>query len=877
MKRLILVDGNSLMYRAYYGFGDPTKLRPNSKGIYTNAILAFVRMIHNLLKTDYDKVLIAFDKGKHTFRHEIMADYKAGRAHMPDEMRMQIAYLKDFLKKSNIAQLELDDYEADDIVGTLASIGEKEGYKVDVYSSDKDLLQLISDKTTVHLTKKGMSELEDFTPEYFKEVYELDPSQFIDLKALMGDKSDNISGVPGIGPKKGIKLLQEFNSVEGILENVEKISGKDKDKFIENKDLLITCKKMVTILRDAPVGIDLSYCDKKEPDLKALKELYEYLELNSLLKEMAIDRHQEIELKNIEYEIVTDVSRLKNILVPYSTIFIEAMESNYHKANPLAFGLKNHLGNFIVDFNLINTIDMILFLSDNGNHKNTFDYKRMTVILKKYGIDLKGIDFDLMLAAYILNPTIGNAEIKNISNYFGYNDLSYEEEIYGKGAKMKAPEDKNIIYMHTIRKCNAIHILKKPVISKLEDNNQFELYNNIELKLAYVLANMEYNGVYVDCEELKRQENDLNTKLSELENEIYSLSGEKFNINSPKQLGIILFEKLGLYYPKKVKPGSAYSTDAETLSKIKETSPIVEKILEYRGYAKLKSTYIDGIRDAIYDDNMVHTIFQQALTQTGRLSSIEPNMQNIPIRTQEGKEIRKIFVPRSNKYKIFSSDYSQVELRVLAHMASVKKLIQAFKEGMDVHTHTAQEIFGHDDITSLERRKAKAVNFGIIYGISAFGLAQDVNITNQEAKAYISKYYEIYPEIKDFMDNTIEFCKNTGYVNTIMNRKRYIPDINSNNFMVREFAKRTAMNAPIQGSAADIMKIAMINIFSDLEKNNLKSKMIMQVHDEIIIEVYEGEEEIVKNIVENDMRNAVKLDVPLDVDSSFGNNLYEVK
>ena len=877
MKRLILVDGNNMMFRAYYGFGDPTKMKPNSKGIYTNAILAFVRMTHNLLKQEYDKVLFAFDKGKHTFRHDIQQDYKAGRAHMPDEMRMQIAYLKDFLKRSNIAQYEMDEYEADDIIGTLSKKASDEGYMVDIYSSDKDLLQLIGPNTVVHAFKKGITEMEDYTVEHFREVYEIEPEQFIDLKALMGDTSDNISGVPGIGPKKGIKLLKEFGTVEGILSHIDDIKGKDKEKFIENEELLKTCKVMVRIVRDAPIQITLDDLDKKEPDNKALKEMYEHLELNSLLKEMALESHEALKQENETFEIVNDTERLKTILVPYSTIYVEAMESNYHKAKPLALGLKNHTGNYIIDFNLLSTFDMILFLSDKENHKNTFDYKRVAVILKKYGIDLRGVDFDLMLASYIINPTIGNAQFKNIASYFGYNAVSFEEEIYGKGAKMAVPEDMNIIYNHTIRKCNAIHILKNSVIDRLKENGQFDLYNDIELPLAYVLANMEYNGVKVDKDELNRQEEALNSKIIDLEKDIFSLAGEEFNINSPKQLGVVLFDHLGLYYPKKLKAGSSYSTDAETLEKIIDTHPIISKILEYRGVSKLKSTYIDGIRDSIYPDNMVHTIFQQALTQTGRLSSIEPNMQNIPIRTEEGKEIRKMFIPRSEGYSVFSSDYSQVELRVLAHMAGVKKLIEAFKSGVDVHTHTAQEIFGHKDITPLERRKAKAVNFGIVYGISAFGLAQDVHISNIEAQNYINKYFEIYPEIKEFMDDTIEYCKKNGYVSTICNRIRLIPDINSSVYMVREFAKRTAMNAPIQGSAADIMKIAMIKIFNDIEANHLRSKMIMQVHDEILIEVYKGEEEKIKDIVVNDMTNAVKLDVPLDVDYSFGANWYEVK
>ncbi len=878
MKRMILVDGNSLMYRAYYGLGDPTKLKPNSKGIYTNAILAFARMIHNLLKSDYDKILIAFDKGKHTFRHDIMPDYKAGRAHMPDEMRMQIAYIKDFLDRSNITRYEMDLYEADDIVGTMARIAEDAGYHVDIYSSDKDLLQLITDNTTVHLTKKGMSELEDFTKEHFKEVYDLEVSQFVDLKALMGDKSDNISGVPGIGPKKGVKLLQEFKSVEGILEHVEEIKGKDKEKFIENKDLLLTCKKMVSINKESPIEVSIDDCDKKEPSYKDLKEFYEHLELNSLLKELTLDNKEEVKIKNLEYKMIDTLDDLKTILVPYSTFFIETMSDvNYHTAKPLCIALKNHLGNFIIDFSLLNTIDMILFLSDKENHKNTFDYKKNAFILKKYGIDFLGVDFDMLLASYIINPIIGNAQFKNIASYFSYDDVMYEEEVYGKGAKLKVPSDIEVVYNHALRKVNAIHILKNSIIDKLKENEQYMLYKDIELPLSYVLAQMEYNGVLVDKAELERQEESINIRIKELETKIYSYAEEEFNINSFKQLGQILFEKLNIKYPKRIKAGQSYSTDADILEKIKDEHPIVSLVLSYRGLAKLKSTYIDGIKDSLDKNNMIHTTFLQTLTQTGRLSSIEPNMQNIPIKTEDGKEIRKMFIPRSDKYSVFSSDYSQVELRVLAHMAGVRKLIEAFKNGEDIHTRTAKEIFGHDDITPLERRQAKAVNFGIVYGISPYGLSEDLHISVEGASNYIDSYYKIYPEIKEFMDKTLEDCSKNLYVKTIMNRKRYIPDINSNIYLKREFAKRTAMNAPIQGSAADIMKIAMIKIYNDILDRRLKSKIVMQVHDEVIIDVYKGEEDIIKEIVEHDMMSAIDLSVPLNVESSFGKNWFEVK
>lgn len=874
MKRLILVDGNSLMYRAYYGMAAMGNLKANSKGIYTNAIYSFARMINLLISSDYDNILVAFDKGKHTFRHDIVKDYKAGRSSMPDEMRMQIVHLKEFLNIMNIKQYEVDLYEADDIIGTMSKKALDSGYHVDIYSSDKDLLQLISSNSTVHLTKKGMTELEDFTPEHFKEVYDLDVSQFIDLKAMMGDKSDNLPGIVGVGEKTAVKLLKEYNTLENIIENRENIKGALKTKIDTYKDEAIVTKKMVTILKDAPIEVSLQDTEKCEPDYDRLKTFYEYLELNSLLKELALSNKSKSKV-DFDYKIIDNPHDLKEILVPYSTIYIEAMGFNYHKIKPLAIVLKNHKGRFIVPEDVCNlSIDFQLFISDRENHKSTFDYKRTRVLFRYLGFDLLGVDFDLMLASYILEPTIGKAEFKNITSYYNYNDVYYEEEIYGKGAKMAIP-DINKVYDHAIRKAEAIHVLRKSVIEKLKEKEQYDLLMEIEMPLATVLADMEYQGIKVDLDELKNQEVSLKERMSEIENEIYQLAGETFNILSPKQLGIVLFEHLNLPCPKKTKTG--YSTEAEVLEEIIDTNPIVSAILNYRQLSKLYSTYIEGIRDSILFDGKVHTIYEQALTQTGRLSSVEPNLQNIPIRTEEGKRIRKFFIPDSGDYKLFSSDYSQIELRVLAHMAGVKGLISAFNNGEDIHTKTAKEVFGHDEITPDERRKAKAVNFGIVYGISPFGLAKDIKVTNQLAKEYIDKYYEAYPEIKEFMDSTIDYCKENGYVKTIKNRIRYIPDINSKIYMQREFAKRTAMNAPIQGSAADIMKIAMIKIYNKLNERHLKSKMLLQVHDEVVLLAHKDELDLVVEIVCESMCNALKLSVSLDVDYSFGDNWYEVK
>ncbi len=876
MKRIILVDGNSLMYRAYYGFGDPSKMRPNSKGIYTNACNAFIRMIHNLInKEDYDNILIAFDKGKHTFRHEIQADYKAGRSAMPDEMRMQIAYLKDFLKRANIAQLEIQDYEADDIIGTMSYMALQEGYHCDIYSSDKDLLQLVSENSTVHMTIKGMSELEDYTLDHFKEVYGITPTQFIDLKALMGDKSDNISGVPGIGPKKGIKLLQTYDSVEGILENVEQLSASDKAKFLDNKELVLTCKKMVTILRNAPIGINLEDTAKKEANVEELKELYEYLELNGLIKEL---KSQEVtpDTHNIEYKVVQNNSDLLKCLQSGSAIYFETLSNNYHKENPICIAVRNQNGIFIVPSDVLsNSNDAKLFFSDSTQEKHVFDYKKSYVLSKKLGLTLNGVTFDMLLASYVINPSFASHEFKTVAQAFNYYDVDFDESIYGKGVKKKVP-DNDILYNHVAKKVNALYLLKNQIKEKVKAQDCEYLLYNVELPLSRVLAEMEMEGVTVDLDELNRQKSSLKERIDFIELEIYRLCGEEFNIQSPKQLGVVLFEHLNLPCSKKTKTG--YSTNQEILEGLIGMHPVIEYILTYRQLSKLYQTYIEGLTSQIYSDNKVHTIYEQALTETGRLSSIEPNLQNIPVRSEEGKNIRKFFVPNSKGDLFLSCDYSQIELRVLAHMANVSKLIEAFNNNVDVHSSTAANIFNVavEDVTSDLRRKAKAVNFGIIYGLSAYGLAQETGFTNKEAQNFINKYYELYPEIKTFMDSTVEFCKANSYVKTILDRRRYIPDINSNNHMVKEFAKRTAMNAPIQGSAADIIKMAMVKLYEKLESGHYQSKLLLQIHDELILEVKPEELDEVTKLVEETMDSIIELKVKLEVSKDIGHTLYEV-
>ena len=874
MKRLILVDGNSLMYRAFYGMNTGGALQQNSKGLYTNAIYGFVRMINHLTNSNYDSILVAFDKGKKTVRHEIMADYKAGRAPMPDEFRMQIAYIKEFLDIRRIKRKEIDLYEADDIIGTMSKRAEELGYHVDIYSSDKDLLQLISNNTTVHLTKKGMTELEDYTPEKFLEHYGISVNQFIDLKALMGDKSDNLPGIPGIGEKKAVKYLQTYGTLDSLIEHKDEIKGADGEKIRLNYESAKLCQKMATIIRDFDIDLEVSDLEKKDYDKEKLLSFYKELEFKSLIKDLSFDNN-EIKIDNSNYEIVNNYDKLDEILLPNSSLIFETFDYNYHKSPLLGIGLLNSKGVFIIEPELLYkpNLSLINFMAENNN-KNIFDYKRSYVISKRYGLDLLGIDFDLLLATYVINPSVGKDEFKGICEYYQYDDVYYDEIIYGKGAKKAIPERK-IIYEHIYKKVVALNKLKDVAINKLNENNQLSLLKDIEIPLSKVLGKMEYNGIKIDLNELNKQEFELSNEIKRLEDEIHKYSNSDFNISSPKQLGVVLFEELNLPYPKK--KATTYSTDQTVLETIKDLHPIVPKVLEYRAKTKLYSTYITGLRDMIYPDDKVHTIYQQALTLTGRLSSIEPNLQNIPIRTKEGHLIRKMFVPEKENNSMYSSDYSQVELRVLAHMANVKHLIEAFNNNEDIHSKTAKLIFKKEEITPDDRRKAKAVNFGIVYGISAYGLATDIGIPNSMAAEFIKKYYEAYPEIKTFMDNVIENCKKDGYVKTIKNRIRYIPDINSNVFMQREFAKRTAMNTPIQGSAADIIKIAMVNVDKKMEELNLKSKLLVQVHDELVFEVECGEEDILRNLVKTEMENAIKLNVPLIVDDSFGKNWYEVK
>ncbi len=878
MKKLILVDGNSLLFRAFYATMRGNLMR-SSKGLPTNAVYAFANMLLNIIENyEFTHLLVAFDAGKTTFRHEEYGEYKGTRKPVPDDLLLQIPIAKQLLDALNVKRYELELYEADDIIGTLAKQAEIADFdEIEVISSDRDLLQLVSEKVHVSLTQKGLTETKKYDPEELKQELGLVPSQIIDLKGLMGDASDNIPGIPGVGEKTALQLLQEFGSVENLINNTDKLTGKLQERIESNKELALLSKKLATINRDAPIQIKLPDTEYKGYDYDVLKEFFLSLDFHSLIKRLNINK-QDTQVKHtIHYQIISDPNELEKVLINNSSIIIEVFGQNYHQCEILGMAVVNEKGNFYIPFTLFNqSLHVDLFLRDHNIIKDTYDLKKAKVALMWHGFDLQGVGFDLLTAAYIVNPAISKDDIRVIASHFNYLDVQYEEEVYGKNTKYHKP-DEDTVAKFAVEKALAVRKLKPLVLNKLQENDQLALYKELELPLSTVLADMEYTGIKIDRNVLMEIGQNLEKRLDSIEQEIYRYANKTFNINSPKQLGEVLFEDLKLPVVKKTKTG--YATNIDVLEKLYDEHPIIEKIMEYRTISKLYNTYVTGLVPLIYPDEKVHTIFNQALTATGRLSSTEPNIQNIPIRYEEGREIRKCFVPSCEGDYILSADYSQIELRVLAHLSEAENLVQAFKHDLDIHTKTAMDVFGvsQEEVTPLMRRQAKAVNFGIIYGISAFGLSENLGISPKEAQVFIDKYLTTYPGIKDFMDTIVHQAKLNGYVETIFKRRRYIPEIHSKNYAERSFGERTAMNAPIQGSAADIIKIAMINVYYRMQKERLKSKLIIQVHDELIFDVKKDELEIMKQIVKEEMEHAVDLKVPLKVDISYGHNWFEAK
>ena len=845
MKKVVLVDGNNLMFRSYFATLYSGSTLRNKKGFPTNAIYGFVNMINKIISEEKPMyIAVAFDIGK-TFRHEKYDYYKGKRDNTPDELKEQFPIAKQILTAMNIKYFELQGYEADDIIGTFSKKCEQDDdFKALIVSSDKDLLQLITDQTEVKLLKTKDYIRMDYKT--FYDTYGIEPIKMIDLKALMGDASDNIPGVKGIGEKTALKLLTTYGSLSSIYEHIDEIKGSVKDKLIQDKDNAYMSYDIATIYKDVPLNVELEELAYIPKDKNELYKIYNELEFYSLIKESNNKEENSNNTENINY-INKNKQEINDDII---SLYIDLDNNNYHNANILGFAIYNNSVSSYIPY----TKDTDLSFLNKKIY--TYDYKRLYVSLKKNNLTIPTCLFDTMIGAYLVNYNIKD-------------DISYLAKQMGYEIDNSSKENSEI------DKAKFVYDTYNTLMDMMQKENVMTLYNDIEFPLVTVLAKMEMNGIKVEKEVLFEMKEEILKRIEEVSQIIYNMAGVEFNISSPKQLGDILFEKLGLPHAKKNKTG--YSTDISVLEKLRDY-PIVEYIIEYRTLYKLYTTYIEGILNSISSDGKIHTIYTQTVARTGRLSSIEPNLQNIPIRYELGRLIRKAFVPLDNSI-LMSCDYSQIELRVFAHLSKVPELVMTFVNDMDIHTKTAMDIFHvkEEEVTKDMRRKAKAVNFGILYGISSYGLSEDLNIKPKEAKEFINKYFETYPGVKEYMDKEIEEAKKNGYVKTIMNRKRIIEELHSSNHVVRSMGERMALNTPIQGSSADILKMAMIKIDKYFEDNNIKSTMLLQVHDELIFNVIKEEEEEVRKIVSNIMESIIKLDVPLKVSIEEGNNWYEAK
>lgn len=867
MEELILIDGNSLLFKAFYATSYTGNYMVNRNGIPTNGVYGFARMVEKIISTNPKYVIVAFDYGKKTFRNELLDTYKATRKETPQELVPQFALAREYLTAHNITWYEVEGYEGDDIIGTLVDFGEKNNLKVSVYTGDKDANQLISPQTTIYRTVKGVTELDIYNEQTLLDKYGLKPDQFRDFLGLMGDSSDNIPGIKGVGEKTALKLLHQYGTIEGLQEHQDEIKGKMGEKIRAGMEDALMSKKVATILRDIPIDVDLEKATYQGYDYETLKSFYEKYDMNSLIKSMTTEAAPKKELK---LEIVDHMPEITKDSAVYPSIY----DTNYHRSIILGYGIYNDEQAYFISYeNALKDESFLAYLKDENKKKYGYDIKSAVIGSRWNGIEINGYTFDLSLASYVLEPAI-KEELKYVCTHFDYEGVQYDEEVFGKGAKKHIPED-DILASHIVSKAKAIYELKDVVTKELKDKNQYELYENIELPVTRILGEMEFAGTEIDLDVLKEMDTAFDETIEKLANDIYRISGTTFNISSPKQLGQVLFEDLGLKGGKKTKTG--YSTSQDVLEKIIDAHPVVPLVLEYRMLTKLSSTYLKGLQEQVFPDNKIHTIYKQTLTHTGRLSSVDPNLQNIPVRSEEGKLIRKAFV--SHNGYLVSFDYSQIELRILAHMAHVTNLIDAFNQGKDIHRHTAALVFGvkDEEVTPQMRSQAKAVNFGIIYGMSEFRLSKDIGMSISEARDFINKYFETYPEVKTYMDEVVETCKKQGCVSTLLNRKRYIPTINDKNFMVRQQAQRYAMNTPIQGTGADILKLAMIEVDKALKEKNLKSQMILQVHDELIFDVFEDELEEVMSLVKEKMENCIKMDVPLIVEGNYAKNWCELK
>ena len=854
MKKIILIDGNNLMFRSYYATAYTGNIMKNSKGVPTNALYGFVGMMNKIIQEEKPEyIAVAFDIGKN-FRKQKYETYKDGRSETPDELKMQMPVAREILTAMGIKYFELEPYEADDIIGTFVKYCEEdEDYAATIVSSDKDLLQLISDETEVKLLKQ--KDYIRYNTKNFIEDWGFKPIRMIDYKALAGDASDNIPGVKGIGDKTAINLLKQYDTIEDIYEHIGEIKGKTKEKLVLDKENAFMSKEIATIYRDVPLEVSLDDLKYEGPDYVALNKLYETLEFYSFIKKnVEASRVNETEIKFKNVSSVEDLKDLEDEIA----LYIECDRENYHDGDIVGISISDSKSNYFISNSILEEVSEIL----KNKKIYTFDQKKNYVLLKKENVEINAFS-DTMIAAYLLNVNIKD-DIAYLMNSNGCEVTFYSQSL-------KNGFDKKDIVL----KSRFIYDTKDDYINKLKAEEMYELYMDVEMPLITVLANMEYDGVKVDAIILKKMEEEMSLRISSIEKEIYELVGEEFNISSPKQLGVILFEKLELPGAKKTKTG--YKTDVTMLNKLIDKHPVIEKILEYRRLTKIKSTYLEGLSNYIREDGKIHTIYKQNLTRTGRLSSVEPNLQNIPARDEEGRMIRKAFLPCNNVF--LSADYSQMELRVLAHVSGSPELQQAFINNEDIHTRVASDIYGvaMEEVTKLQRKTAKAVIFGIVYGISGFGLGENLEISAKEARDFINKYYELYPGVKNYMDNIVMEAYRDGYVKTLFNRKRVIEELQNKNFMIRQSGERIALNTPIQGTSADIMKIAMVKIFNEMKEKNLKSKMLLQVHDELIFDVIDEEKEILEELVKRNMETCVKLDVPFSVSSDYGTDWYEAK
>ncbi|HFF1077818.1 TPA: DNA polymerase I [Staphylococcus aureus] len=876
MNKLVLIDGNSLSFRAFYAL----PLLSNKAGIHTNAVYGFAMLLEKILKEEKpNHFLVAFDAGKTTFRHEKYSEYKGGRQKTPPELSEQFPYIRQLLDAYHIKRYELDNYEADDIIGTLSKEADKAGFQTIIITGDRDLTQLATDNVTIYYTKKGVTDVDHYTPDFIAEKYNgLTPNQIIDMKGLMGDTSDNIPGVAGVGEKTAIKLLNQFDTVEGVYEHLDEISGKKlKEKLQNSKEDALMSKELATINVDSPIEVKLEDTLMTHQDEQQEKiELFKKLEFKQLLAD--IDQSASVEdaiEKTIEIE--TSFDNVDFTSLKEAAIHFELDGGNYLRNNILKFSLFTGEKHIVINVDDINNYaELVSWLENPNTKKVVYDAKKTYVASHRLGIDIQNISFDIMLASYIIDPSRTISDVQSVVSLYGQSFVKDDVSIYGKGKKFKVPED-DVLNPYVASITDAIYFAKPNMDKQLEEYNQVELLADLELPLAKILSEMEEIGIFTDVHDLEEMEKEIQEKLDVLIRNIHDAAGEDFNINSPKQLGVVLFETLQLPVIKKTKTG--YSTAVDVLEQLQGEHPIIDYILEYRQLSKLQSTYVEGLQKVISDDQRIHTRFNQTLAQTGRLSSVDPNLQNIPVRLEEGRKIRKAFKPTSKDSVILSADYSQIELRVLAHITQDESMKEAFINGDDIHTATAMKVFGveADQVDSLMRRQAKAVNFGIVYGISDYGLSQSLGITRKKAKAFIDDYLASFPGVKQYMSDIVKDAKALGYVETLLHRRRYIPDITSRNFNLRGFAERTAMNTPIQGSAADIIKLAMVKFAQKMKETTYQAKLLLQVHDELIFEVPKSEVDSFSEFVEEIMENALQLDVPLKVDSSYGATWYDAK